>query len=54
MGIREDNQTPDRGGRASYLKQEGKVSDLFKVKQEMMRQDIKQNRNRDKTERQSK
>ena len=47
MGIREDNQTPDTGGRARYLKQEGKVSDLFKIKQEMTRQDIKQNRNRD-------
>jgi len=47
LGIRENNQTPDTGGRASYLKQEEKVSDFFKIKQEMTRQDIKQNRNRD-------
>ena len=47
MGIREDNQTPDTGGRAGHLKQEGKVSDRFKIKQEMTRQDIKQNVNRD-------
>ena len=47
LGIREDNQTPDTGGRASYLKQEGKVSDLFKIKQEMTRQNMKQNINHD-------
>ena len=28
LGIREDNQTPDTGERASYLKQEGKVRDF--------------------------
>ena len=28
LGIREDNQTLDTGGRASYLKQQGKVSDF--------------------------
>ena len=33
---------------SSYLKQEGKVL-FFKIKQEMMRQDIKQNRNHDRT-----
>jgi len=30
LGIRGDNQTPDTGGRASYLKQEEKVSDFSK------------------------
>ena len=45
MGIREDNQTLDTGGRARYLKRE-EVSD-FKIKQEMMRQDMNQNLNRD-------
>ena len=47
FGIREDDQTLDTGGRASYLKREGKVSDLFKIKQEMTRQNMKQNINRD-------
>ena len=47
MGIREDNQTPDTGGRASYLKREGKLVN-FKIRQEMTRQDMKQNLNRDK------
>jgi len=28
LGIREDNQTPDTGGRARYLKREGKVCDF--------------------------
>ena len=28
MGIREDNQTLDTGGRTRYLKREGKVSDF--------------------------
>ena len=30
LGIREDNQTLDTGGRASYLKREGKVSEFSK------------------------
>ena len=40
MGIREDNQT-------SYLKQEGKVSNFLKIKQEMTRQSMTQNVNHD-------
>jgi len=28
VGIREDNQTLDTGGKARYLKREGKVSDF--------------------------
>ena len=46
MGIREDNQTPDTGGRARYLKREGKLVN-FKIKQEMTRQDMNQNINHD-------
>ena len=46
MGIREDNQTLDTVGRARYLKQEGKLVN-FKIKQEMTRQNMKQNVNRD-------
>ena len=46
MGIREDNQTLDTGGRARYLKREGKLMN-FKIKQEMTRQDMNQNVNCD-------
>ena len=48
LGIREDNQTLDTVGRARYLKREGKLVN-FKIKQEMTRQDMNQNVNRDKT-----
>ena len=48
MGIREDNQTLDTGGRASYLEREGK-SVNFKIRQEMTRQYMKQNLNCDST-----
>ena len=50
MGIREDNQTLGTGGRARYLKREGKLV-TFKIKQEITRQDIKQNVNRDRVNR---
>jgi len=46
LGIREDNQTLDTGGRARYLKREGKLMN-FKIKQEMTRQDMNQNVNCD-------
>ena len=46
MGIREDNQTLDTGGRARYLEREGKLVN-FKIKPEMTRQDMNQNLNRD-------
>ena len=46
LGIREDNQTLDTGGRARYLKREGKLVN-FKIKQEMMRQDMKKKLNHD-------
>ena len=46
MGIREDNQTLDTVGRARYLEREGKLVN-FKIRQEMTRQDMKQNVNRD-------
>jgi len=44
LGIREDNQTLDTGGRARYLKQDYFI---FKTKQEMTRQDMNQSINRD-------
>ena len=47
MGIREDNQTLDTGGRATYLKQEGKVSD-FQNKTGTDETRHEQNVNRDK------